>query len=247
MFAVQRSVRQKVVAGAAVAVLIGGASLAAVSATGQGNGRAGKHARHSARRLRTHDLAAAAAYLGASPASLASELRTGKSLAQIAAAHGSGKTASGLVEAIVAERKARLQKAAANLPARVSAEVARPGGPSDGPLRSRAAGASALALFTTPGHLGARAASYLGLSLAQLRNELHAGKTLAQIAATMPGKSHDGLVAALVAAKQQQRAAAAAGRSAHDLSPARSKHRAERLQKRIERLVERKFVRASSS
>jgi hypothetical protein len=115
MLAVQRSVRQKVVTGAAVAVLVGGASFAAVSATGHVNDHAGKHARHSARRLRTHDLTAAASYLGTSSASLASELRTGESLAQIAAAHGSGKTASGLVEAIVAERKARLQKTAANL------------------------------------------------------------------------------------------------------------------------------------
>ncbi len=247
MFAVQRSVRQKVVAGAAVAVLIGGASFAAVSATGQGSGHASKHARHSARRLRARDLAAAASYLGASPASLASELRTGKSLAQIAAANGSGKTASGLVEAILAERRARLQKVAANLPARVSAEVARPGGPSAGPIRSHLAGASALALLTAPGHLGAGAASYLGVSLAQLRSDLRRGKTLAQLADATPGKSQAGLVAALVTAKQQRAAAAAAGRGANDLSPARSKHRAERLQKRIERLVERKFVRASSS
>jgi hypothetical protein len=118
MFAVQRSVRQKVVAGAAVAVLAGGASFAAVSATGQGNGHVRKHAAghsHGARRLRTHDLAAAASYLDTSPASLTTELRTGKSLAQLAAAHGSGKTASGLVEAIVAERNARLQKTSANL------------------------------------------------------------------------------------------------------------------------------------
>jgi hypothetical protein len=127
MLAVQRSVRQKVAAGAAVAVLVGGASFAAVSATGQGNGHARKHARHShsARRLRKHDLAAAASYLGTSPASLASELRTGKSLAQIVAAHGSAKTASGLVEAIVAERKARLQKTTANLPKHVERLVSR--------------------------------------------------------------------------------------------------------------------------
>ena len=97
MLKVQRSVRQKVVAGAAVAVLLGGASFAAVSATGQGGGRASKHERHSARRLRTRDVAAAATYLDTSPASLASELRTGKSLAQIAAAHGSGKTVRVLV------------------------------------------------------------------------------------------------------------------------------------------------------
>ncbi len=247
MPAVKRSVRQKVVAGAAVAVLLGGASFAAVSATGQGNGRAGKHARHGARRLRTHDLAAAASYLGTSPASLASELRSGKSLAQIAAAHGSGKTASGLVEAIVAERRARLQKVAANLPARVSAEVARPGASSAGALRSRAGGRSALALFTAPGHLAAAAAGYLGVSLAQLRSELHAGKTLAELAAATPGKSHDGLLAALVAAKQLRSAGAARSGASGDVPPGHGKHRAERLRKRVERLLARKFVRGSSS
>jgi hypothetical protein len=125
MLSVRRSVRQKVVAGAAVAVLVGGASFAAVSATGQGEGHARKHARHSARRLRTRDLTAAASYLDTSPASLASELRTGKSLAQIVATHGSAKTASGLVEAIVAERRARLHKTTANLPKRVERLVAR--------------------------------------------------------------------------------------------------------------------------
>jgi hypothetical protein len=247
MLAVKRSVKQKVVAGAAVAVLIGGASFAAVSATGQGNGRAGKHARHSARRLRTHDLAAAASYLGTSPDSLASELRTGKSLAQIATAHGSGKTASGLVEAIVAERKARLQKTAANLPARVSAEIARRGGPSAGLPRSHAGGVSALALLTAPGHLGASAASYLGISPASLASELRTGKSLAQLAAATPGKSQAELVAALVAAKQLRLARAAGSSASHDLSPARSKRRAERVQKRIEHLVAHKFVRGSSS
>ncbi|HWF33506.1 MAG TPA: hypothetical protein VG188_13225 [Solirubrobacteraceae bacterium] len=247
MLEVKRSVRQKVVAGAAVAVLLGGASLAAVSATGQGNGRVEKHARHGARRLRTHDLAVAASYLGTSPASLASELRSGKSLAQIAAAHGSDKTASGLVEAIVAARKARLQKTAAKLPARVSAEVARPGGPTGGTLRSHAGARSALALFTAPGHLGAAAAGYLGVPLAELRSELHAGKTLAQLAAATPGKSHDGLVAALLAAKQQRSVRAAARSASGDLSPARGKHRAERVRKRVERLLARKFVRGSSS
>jgi hypothetical protein len=246
MRAVQRSVRQKVVAGAAVAVLIGGASFAAVSATGQSTGHAHKHARH-ARRLRTRDLSAAASYLGTTPAALASELRTGKSLAQIAAAHGSDKTASGLVEAIVAERKARLQKSAANLPARVSAEVARPGGPNAGLVRSHAADASALAAFTAPGHLGATAAGYLGVSLAQLRSELHAGTTLAQLAAATRGKSRAGLAAALVAARQSRSARAASAGGSHAVSPAREKHRSERLHKRIERLLERKFARGAAA
>lgn len=56
------------------------------------------------------------------------------------------------------------------------------------------------------------AATYLGLTEAQLRNELERGKTLAQIA-TAHGKTAEGLIAALVdAAKQKLDAAVTAGR-----------------------------------
>ncbi len=44
------------------------------------------------------------------------------------------------------------------------------------------------------------AATYLGLTPAQLAEELHQGKSLAQIAAATPGKSEAGLVAAIVEA-----------------------------------------------
>jgi hypothetical protein len=53
-----------------------------------------------------------ARYLGISPAQLRTELRTGKSLAQIATEHG--KTVDGLKAAIVAAVKARLDKAVAS-------------------------------------------------------------------------------------------------------------------------------------
>src|SRR5919197_2612104 len=48
------------------------------------------------------------------------------------------------------------------------------------------------------------AASYLGLTLDQLRRELESGRTLAQIANATSGKSADGLIAALVAAEKQE-------------------------------------------
>jgi hypothetical protein len=239
MSKVQRSLRQKVVGGAAVVVLLGGGAFAAVSATGQDNGRAAKHARNRVHSAHTRDIATAAAYLGVSTGKLAGELREGKSLAQVAAA--SGKPADGLVAAIVAERKARLAKTAANLPQRVGAEVQRPG--AGGARAAHAHGASAL-LFAAPGHLGESAARYLGVPLAQLRSELRAGKTLAQLAAATPGKSEQGLIAALVAARQQRIAAHAAGSSA---VPARAKRREEHLQKRMSALSERKFVRSASS
>ena len=63
-------------------------------------------------RARVHRLGPATRYLGITPQELRSELRTGKSLAQIATAHG--KTVEGLVDAVVAPAKARLDRAVAN-------------------------------------------------------------------------------------------------------------------------------------
>lgn len=54
----------------------------------------------------------------------------------------------------------------------------------------------------------ATAAAYLGLSRAQLRSELQAGKSLAQIADATPGKSEAGLVQALERTDRQRLAAA---------------------------------------
>ena len=48
------------------------------------------------------------------------------------------------------------------------------------------------------------AASYLGLSTAQIFQELQSGKTLAQIADATSGKSASGLIDAMVKAEQQQ-------------------------------------------
>jgi uncharacterized coiled-coil protein SlyX len=56
--------------------------------------------------------AAVSTYLGITPAQLRTELRSGKSLAQIAVAHG--KTAAGLKAAILAKVKARLDQAVAS-------------------------------------------------------------------------------------------------------------------------------------
>lgn len=71
---------------------------------------AGKHPRLAHRiHVRAHRLGPVAEYLGLTPQELRTELRTGKSLAQIAGAHG--KTADGLVEAILDRAKARLDKA----------------------------------------------------------------------------------------------------------------------------------------
>ena len=69
-------------------------------------GRAGKHV-GKARLLKL-----AATYIGITPNGLAAELKAGKSLAQVATAHG--KTAAGLKEALVAPFKAKLNRAVAS-------------------------------------------------------------------------------------------------------------------------------------
>jgi len=56
----------------------------------------------------------------------------------------------------------------------------------------------------------ATAAAYLDLNTAQLRSDLQSGKSLAQLAAGVPGKSTAGLIEALEAADRQKLAAAAA-------------------------------------
>jgi hypothetical protein len=232
MVSVGRGIRQKVIGGAAVAVLVGGGALAAVSATGQSSGHKPPGARHAAR-AGSRELAAAASYLGLSYTQLASELRTGKSLAQIADATA-GKSAQGLIETLEAARKARLAAAAGRVSRRVGVEVNRPGGPA---LIARARGA---ALFSGRRHLGQTAAAYLGSTAAQLKSELLGGRTLAQLAQSAPGKSEAGLIDALLAAEQRRPSSA---RLATKLTAAQRARRAARLRRHATRLVERHFAR----
>jgi len=163
--------RKKLLLALTVVAVLAGATTAVVVAAQPG----------SPSHKRAGTLASAASYLGVSETRLRSEVRSGRSLAQIADATP-GRSAAGLVAAVEAADRARLASAAATLPARVRAEVDRvPGGEHT---------------------LLAAAASYLGVSRAQLRRELRSGKTLAQVAAASAGKSASGLVAALVAARK---------------------------------------------
>jgi hypothetical protein len=60
-----------------------------------------------------------------------------------------------------------------------------------------------------PGDLSV-ASRYIGISDAQLRHDLRAGRTLAQIAGATPGRSAGGLINALVATRRSRLAAAVA-------------------------------------
>jgi hypothetical protein len=221
---VRRSARQKVFAAAAVAVVIAGGAFAAVSATGQGNGQRRIHARRGAHRLHQRDLTAAAGYLGIPTEQLEHELNSSGSLALLAQAHG--KSTQGLIDAIVAARRARMAKVSARLPNRVGAEV-------NGPARLPRAAAA--------GKLGLAAGAYLGITPSQLRDELRSGRTLAQIADATPGKSSTGLLDALVSARK---ARLAHGVAAGKVTQERAARSEQRLDKRMSALLQRKFVRA---
>ena len=111
------------------------------------------------------------------------------------------------------------------LKARVAAGRAHAAGPLAGGRRLRA---------------GANTAEdYLGISAETLRTDLASGKTLAQIASTAPGKTADGLKAAVLAtAKGRLDAAVASGA----ITSAQESARLARLSARIDVLLSRTWV-----
>ncbi len=146
---------------------------------------------------------AIADYLGLTAAELQTQLQAGKTLAQVATAQG--KTVSGLEDAIVADAKSHLDADVtagtitaaqestmlSGLTSHVADMVNHTGPPAGGPGGPGG-----------PGHgpgPGAKAiADYLGLTAAELRTQLQAGKTLAEVA-TAQGKTVSGLKDAIVA------------------------------------------------
>jgi hypothetical protein len=197
----------------------GGQGNAAGQSPGQGtSARQGTTTRRTgSRRAAAHrgDLTVAAGYLGLTRTQLHRELRTGKTLAELARGT-SGKSVSGLIDALVA---AKANRRLVDLRRLVSAEVNRihAAGPGVRPNLAIAAG-------------------YLGLGGAQLRADLRSGRTLAAIADATPGRSHAGLIEALVAAtKRRLDARVAAGA----LTPAQEKARLRRLLRRVQRMVSR--------
>lgn len=81
------------------------------------------------------------------------------------------------------------------------------------------------------------AADYLGMTRAELRAELREGRSLAQIA-TANGKTVAGLVAAMLAPAKERLAKAVA---ADRLTQARADELLDRLEERVEKLVQRTF------
>jgi predicted DNA-binding protein (UPF0251 family) len=89
--------------------------------------------------------------------------------------------------------------------------------------------------------LGAQrvAAQYLGVSTATLRSELQSGKSLAQIASSTPGKSVEGLKAAIVSAEKTRLEKAA---SRGSLTSQQEQERLGKLSSGIEALLQRTGV-----
>jgi len=212
---------------AVVLAALAGASVAAVTATGQSGHPTAVVEVDSVRPVPVSSpqsllpppsrLQAAASYLGISVEQLTAALNDGKSMGEIAAATP-GKSESGLIQTLVEQRRERLAKAAETLPKRVKAAVVKHGGPGSG----------------SGGGLLAVARAYLGVTGAQLIKELRSGKTLGSVAETTPGRSREGLSKALFAARERQlESAAQAGRLSESAARVRLSH----IQRRVERVL----------
>ena len=177
---------------------------------------------------------AAATYLGLTEDELHTQLESGKTLSQIADAT-SGKSATGLIAALVAAEKQELSSAvtsgkltqaqadtiSADLQQRITDLV-------NGTLPKGGPGFRIHVNGLDP------AATYLGLTEDQLRTQLESGKTLAQIADATSGKSASGLIAALVAAEKKELSAAV---SAGRLTQAQADALAANVEQRVTELV----------
>jgi hypothetical protein len=208
-----------------LALVAGGAGLVAShAAAGGGKGKARVHAGL---------LKVAAEYVQLSKRELRAELRSGKSLAQVAEARG--KTRAGLVTALTAAVKAKLDRrlAAQKLTAARHAELLARAQQRIEALVDRTGVRAGGKAGRANGGLLQAAATYLQLDRAALAERLRAGSSLAEIAAAQ-GKTRAGLKAALLTAVEAKLARN---------TRLTAEQRAAKLAKadaRIERLLDRK-------
>ena len=178
-------------------------------------------------------LKAAAQYLGVSRAELVQDARAGKTLAQIATAHG--KSVDGLEAAMLAALKTKLDAAvsagkltlvqAQTKLARAEKLVER--------LVNSKLGAKPGRRHGTKAGLLKVSARYIGVSSQALAADLKAGKSLAQVAAAH-GKTAAGLKAALPATlKARLDQAVASGR----IAAAQAQARLDKLSARLDKLI----------
>jgi uncharacterized coiled-coil protein SlyX len=219
-----RSKKALAAAGATLAVAAGaGGALAA------GGGKARGPAGHPGP-------AAIASYLGLTPAQLRQQLGSGKTLAQIAVAQG--KTVDGLENAVYADVQAHLDRAVANgrlTKAQEQTLLARLKSRLDDLVNHAFPRAADARLGLRGPRLGAAVTTYLGITPAQLRSELQAGRSLAQIA-TAHGKTAAGLKTAILAAVRTRLDKAVAGGR---LTAAQETTILDRLSSHLDRLLDR--------
>lgn len=167
------------------------AAIAAVLVALLGGGGSSAPATRAAGRGGSSLVQQAAGYLRLPAGAVRQRLRAGQTLGEIAATSKHG-TASGLLKALYAPRAAAIRKR--HLPAaQERSELRRLRHELTTSLRRVRAGRSLVRL----------ASRYLGVSESQLRSRLASGRTLAQVAATTPGRSRAGLVAALVSTRRR--------------------------------------------
>ncbi len=184
--------RRRIALAVALTAVLAGGTAVALGATREGHQRV-RHARshRGAAARRSGLLDAASSYLGTSKSRLQLQLQSGKSLAQIAKATP-GKSEAGLVTALVAAVKSKLPSPPGDLETRIQALVNRtPATERSRHLRHAGGRHSALRAVML---------SYLGLTRRQLVEQLKTGKTIAQVADSIPGKSATGLTDAIVKA-----------------------------------------------
>ncbi len=227
------NVNRRTMIAVAVAAVVIGVVIAILAVGGDGD--------HSSQRPRAGragaghtqpagNMAVAARYLSLTPTQIRQQLSTRRTLAAVAD-HTNGKSAAGLIAAIVGAKAARTQTgpsagatttsqsdSLAAIHARVAAWVRR--------VRHVSSGNADLA----------GAAKYLGMSVARVHSEQQHGHSLAQLAEASNGKSASGLIAAIVHEREETLTTAVAnGR----ISLARAKLLAANLQRRISHEVKR--------
>ncbi len=164
----------------------------------------------------------AAGYLGLTPSQVRERLRSGESLAEVAASKPGGSRGA-LIAKLYDERAAAIRRS--GLPAvRRQAALRK--------LRKELASV----VDRRRKHRGVLgpAAAYLGTGEAALRAQLERGRTLAAVAASTPGRSRAGLVAALVGSKRHRLELAAARK---EITAGEERQASALLQKRVEREV----------
>jgi len=178
-------------------------------------------------------LKAAAQYIGVGKADVVKDARAGKTLAQIATAHG--KTVDGLKAAMLAAVKAKLDTAVGAGKATSAQEQTKLDRASKLIDRIVNAKIGKVTRRAEKSRLLHAAARYIGVTPKALAADLKAGKSLAQVATTN-GKTADGLKGALVKPFKAHLDKAVAAKR---ITAAQAQERLAKVSARLDKLISR--------